>query len=236
MVAKGAAQVIRSLSGDEYAKEVDENVNEFAKKGYRSLGVGKTDENGDWHYVGLIALYDPPREDSAETISTAQSMGVDVKMVTGDHIAIAKEISNEVNLGDNIVLPSDFIDKSDRNAERVVEVSDGFAQVFPEHKYHIVELLQKIGHIVGMTGDGVNDAPALKKADVGIAVSGSTDAAKSAAAIVLTRPGLSVIIDSIKESRKIFQRMNNYSIYRIAETLECYSSLPFPLLFLTFIR
>jgi H+-transporting ATPase len=234
MVAKGAAQVIQLLAGDEYAMEVDENVNEFAKRGYRALGVGKTDGNGHWHYVGLIALYDPPREDSAETISMAQSMGVDVKMVTGDHIAIAKEISNEINLGDNIVLPSDFIDKSDRYAESIIEDSDGFAQVFPEHKYHIVELLQKIGHIVGMTGDGVNDAPALKKADVGIAVSGSTDAAKSAAAIVLTRPGLSVIIDSIKESRKIFQRMNNYSIYRISETVRVLFFITFSIIIFNF--
>ena len=169
--------------------------------------------------MGIIALYDPPREDSAFTIKTAQAMGVEVKMVTGDHLAIAQEVSGEVNLGAEIVLPEDFIEESDRKAKKIVEESDGFAQVFPEHKYHIVELLQDAGHIVGMTGDGVNDAPALKKADVGIAVSGSTDAAKSAAAIVLTKPGLSVIIDSIKESRKIFQRMNNYSIYRIAETI-----------------
>jgi H+-transporting ATPase len=217
-VSKGAAQVIQELTGDEDAHLVEVAVTEFAKKGYRSLGVAKTDENGVWRYIGLIALYDPPREDSAETISKAQSMGVEVKMVTGDHIAIAREIASEVNLGDNIVLSTDFVNESDRNAITTVEESDGFAQVFPEHKYHIVELLQQKGHIVGMTGDGVNDAPALKKANIGIAVSGSTDAAKSASDIVLTRPGLSVIIDSIKQSRKIFQRMINYAIYRIAET------------------
>lgn len=217
-VAKGAAQVIQALTDDEDVKLVEDAVTGFAKKGYRSLGVGKTDNNGVWHYVGLIALYDPPREDSAETISKAQSMGVEVKMITGDHVAIAKEIAIEVNLPNNIALSSDFVDKPDRRAVSIVEESDGFAQVFPEHKYHIVELLQQKGHIVGMTGDGVNDAPALKKANVGIAVSGSTDAAKSAADIVLTRPGLSVIIDSIKQSRKIFQRMTNYAIYRIAET------------------
>lgn len=216
-VAKGAAQVIQTLVGDD-PKLVEASVNEFAKKGYRALGVGKTDKNGFWQYVGLIALHDPPRDDSAETISKAQAMGVEVKMITGDHIAIAREIANEVNLGDNIILSTDFIDKPDRNAVKIVEQSDGFAQVFPEHKYHIVELLQQKGHIVGMTGDGVNDAPALKKANIGIAISGSTDAAKSAASIVLTRPGLSVIIDSIKQSRIIFQRMTNYAIYRIAET------------------
>jgi H+-transporting ATPase len=146
-------------------------------------------------------------------------MGVIIKMVTGDHVAIAKEISKQVGLRNNITTSSDFLDKSDRVAQKIVEDADGFAQVFPEHKYHIVELLQEKDHIVGMTGDGVNDAPALKKADVGIAVSGATDAAKSAADIVFTKPGLSTIIDAFKESRKIFQRMNNYAIYRIAETV-----------------
>ena len=145
-------------------------------------------------------------------------MGINVKMVTGDHIAIAKQIAQEVNLGTNIIPASSFIDKPDSEAKGIIENADGFAQVFPEHKYRIVELLQEKGHIVGMTGDGVNDAPALKKADAGVAVDGATDAAKSAADVVLTKPGLSVIIDAIKESRKIFERMTNYAVYRIAET------------------
>lgn len=218
-VSKGATQVILSLTEDNIADEMNEYVNQFAEKGYRALGVAKTDESGNWRYVGLLGLYDPPREDSSETIKTAQSMGIDVKMVTGDHIAIAKEISKQVNLGTNIIVPENFVDEPDRKAKKAVEETDGFAEVFPEHKYLIVELFQEKGHIVGMTGDGVNDAPALKKANVGIAVAGATDAAKSAASIVLTQPGISVIIDSIKESRKIFQRMNNYSIYRITETI-----------------
>jgi H+-transporting ATPase len=220
-VSKGAPQVILTLvSADETSvNKVNEDINAFASKGYRALGVAKSDENGKWRYVGLIALYDPPRDDSAETIKTAESMGIKVKMVTGDHIAIAKEIASEVNLGTAIVLPSAFLDKHEKDAQNVVEKADGFAEVFPEHKYHIVEILQHKGHIIGMTGDGVNDAPALKKADAGIAVAGATDAAKSAADIVLTKPGLSVIVDAIKESRKIFQRMNNYAIYRIAETI-----------------
>jgi len=220
-VAKGAPQVILSLASDNETlnTQVEKTVNLFATKGYRALGVAKTGSQDKWEFVGLIALYDPPREDSAETIKTAQSMGVNVKMVTGDHIAIAKETAKQVNLGTNIVTPVSFLAKSDREAQHVVEDADGFAEVFPEHKYHIVEILQSKGHIVGMTGDGVNDAPALKKADAGIAVSSATDAAKSAADIVLTKPGLSVIIDALKESRKIFQRMNNYSIYRIAETI-----------------
>jgi H+-transporting ATPase len=220
-VAKGAPQVILALADNKesISSKIDEDINSFASKGYRALGVAKTDAQNKWQFVGLIGLYDPPREDSAETIQTAQSMGINVKMVTGDHVAIARHIASEVNLGTDIMQASSFLDKPDREAQRIVESADGFAQVFPEHKYDIVELLQGKGHIVGMTGDGVNDAPALKKADAGIAVAGATDAAKSAAAIVLTKPGLSVIIDAIKESRKIFQRMNSYAIYRIAETI-----------------
>ncbi len=219
-VAKGAPQVVLSLVSNktEIEDRVNEIVSTFASKGQRALGVIKGDEAGNWQFVGLLAIYDPPREDSAETIKTAQKMGLNVKMVTGDHIAIAKQIAQEVNLGTNIIPASSFIDKSDSEAQGIIENADGFAQVFPEHKYRIVELLQEKGHIVGMTGDGVNDAPALKKADAGVAVDGATDAAKSAADVVLTKPGLSVIIDAIKESRKIFERMTNYAVYRIAET------------------
>jgi H+-transporting ATPase len=220
-VTKGAPQAILALAEDKkpITDKLTEDVNEFAKKGYRALGVARTNRENKWQFAGLIALFDPPREDSAQTIKTAQSMGVSVKMVTGDHIAIAKEISSQVNLGNDIVLPVAFLDKPDSQAQRVVEEAEGFAEVFPEHKYRIVELLQEKGHVVGMTGDGVNDAPALKKANAGIAVEGATDAAKSAADLVLTKPGLSVIIDAIKESRKIFQRMTNYGTYRIAETI-----------------
>jgi H+-transporting ATPase len=220
-VSKGAPQVILALisSKNEMENRINEIVNAFADKGYRALGVAKSDKKGKWQYVGLLAVYDPPRDDSAETIKTAQKMGINVKMVTGDHIAISKEISRQVSLGTNILTASSFMEKTGSEARNLVENADGFAQVFPEHKYRIVHLLQEKGHIVGMTGDGVNDAPALKKADAGIAVAGATDAAKSAADVVLTKLGLSVIIDTIKESRKIFQRMNNYAIYRIAETV-----------------
>jgi H+-transporting ATPase len=220
-VSKGAPQAILSLVDDKksISDQLEGDVEALAQKGYRALGVARTENHAGWNYVGLIGLYDPPREDSANTIKTAESMGVNLKMVTGDHVAIAKEISQQVNLGTKIVLPESFLEKPDSQAERVVEEAEGFAEVFPEHKYRIVELLQDKGHIVGMTGDGVNDAPALKKADTGIAVAGATDAAKSAADIVLTKPGLSVIIDAIKQSRKIFQRMTNYGTYRIAETI-----------------
>jgi H+-transporting ATPase len=220
-VSKGAPQVILDLIPDtkSMAEEVAKTVDDFAARGYRALGVAKTDSAGSWQFVGLVPFYDPPRDDSAATIKTAQDMGISVKMITGDHAAISREIAQQVNLGTNIKAASSFLDVQDREAKRIVEEADGFSQVFPEHKYHIVELLQLGGHIVGMTGDGVNDAPALKKADAGIAVDGATDAAKSAADIVLTNPGLSVVIAAIKISRQIFQRMNSYAIYRIAETI-----------------
>ena len=235
-IAKGAPQVVLSIVSNkaEIEDRVNEIVTRFASKGHRSLGVIKGDQEGNWQYVGILAIYDPPREDSAETIKTAQKMGLNVKMVTGDHIAIAKQIAQEVNLGTNIVLASSFMEKPDSEAKGIIEAADGFAQVFPEHKYRIVELLQENGHIVGMTGDGVNDAPALKKADAGVAVAGATDAAKSAADVVLTKPGLSVIIDAIKESRKIFERMTNYAVYRIAETTRILIFLSFAILAFNF--
>jgi len=220
-VTKGAPQVILGMvkNKEDMDAEVEESVNAFAEKGYRALGVARSDVEGEWRLLGLIGLYDPPYEDSAETIKNAKSMNVDIKMVTGDHIAVARQIARQVDLGTNIVTASSLMDTPDNNPHSIVENADGFAQVFPEHKYQIVEMLQNNGHIVGMTGDGVNDAPALKKADAGIAVAGATDAARSAADIVLTKPGLSTILDAIKESRIIFQRMKSYSIYRIAETI-----------------
>jgi H+-transporting ATPase len=223
-VAKGAPQVILEMSANagEVKPAVEKGVNDFAARGFRSLGVARADEEGKWQFAGVLPLFDPPREQAKATIASARQMGVNVKMVTGDQIAIARETSRELGLGTNILDAGGLGDtkhhETAQSAE-AIEKADGFAQVFPEHKFHIVDVLQQRGHIVGMTGDGVNDAPALKKADCGIAVSGATDAARAAAAIVLITSGLSVIIDAIKESRKIFQRMNSYAIYRIAETL-----------------
>jgi H+-transporting ATPase len=223
-VTKGAPQVIAALDSDaaKTKSEVDKAINEFAARGFRSLGVARTDSQDQWQFLGVIPLSDPLREDSRATIETAKKMGLKIKMVTGDQVAIAKEIGRQLGLGKDIIDASLFdetkIHESGQLAD-AIERADGFAQVFPEHKFHIVDVLQQRGHIVGMTGDGVNDAPALKKADAGIAVSGATDAARAAADIVLLLPGLSVIIDAIKESRKIFQRMMNYAIYRIAETI-----------------
>jgi H+-transporting ATPase len=223
-VTKGAPQVILALSANavEVRAAVDKAVNEFATRGFRSLGVARAEGDGEWQFLGVLPLFDPPREDAKATIATAQHMGVKVKMVTGDALAIARETAKTLGMGTNILDASSLGDEKKQTTMTVataIEQADGFAQVFPKHKFHIVADLQKCGHIVGMTGDGVNDAPALKKADCGIAVSGATDAARAAAAIVLITRGLSVIIDAIKESRRIFQRMNSYAIYRIAETL-----------------
>jgi H+-transporting ATPase len=223
-VTKGAPQVILALSANAAAVKaaVDKAVGDFAARGFRSLGVARTDANRQWQFQGVLPLFDPPREDAASTIATAGKMGVKVKMVTGDALAIATETAKKLGLGTGILDASilgDSKHKETADETAAIEKADGFAQVFPEHKFRIVDTMQRHGHIVGMTGDGVNDAPALKKADCGIAVSGATDAARAAAAIVLMTSGLSVIIDAIKESRRIFQRMNSYAIYRIAETL-----------------
>ena len=223
-VTKGAPQIILELSSD-YGKmksAVEHAVDEFASRGFRSLGVARANQEGKWEFLGVLPLFDPPREDSKSTIVAARQMGVNVKMVTGDALAIARETAGKLGLGTNILDAAGFRDNNHYETGQLaesIEEADGFAQVFPEHKFHIVDVLQQREHIVGMTGDGVNDAPALKKADCGIAVSGATDAARAAASIVLMTPGLSVIIDAIKESRGIFQRMNSYAIYRIAETL-----------------
>lgn len=223
-VTKGAPQVILTLSAnaEEVREPVMQAVNAFAARGFRSIGVARAEGEGQWQFLGVLPLFDPPRQDAKETIETARQMGVKIKMVTGDQLAIAKETAKKLGMGINIFDAASLGGSKQQETKEMaesIEKADGFAQVFPEHKYHLVDVLQKKGHMVGMTGDGVNDAPALKKADCGIAVSDSTDAARAAASIVLISPGLSVIIDAIKESRKIFQRMNSYAIYRIAETL-----------------
>jgi H+-transporting ATPase len=223
-VAKGAPQVIlkMAINAAEVKTAAEKAILDFAGRGFRSLGVAKADEQGKWKFMGILPLFDPPRADAKETIANAIQMGVKIKMVTGDQIAIARETSKQLGLGTNILDASalgDTTKKATPGISQEIEKADGFAQVFPEHKFFIVDTQQDSGHIVGMTGDGVNDAPALKKADCGIAVSGATDAARAAASIVLLSSGLSVIIDAIKESRRIFQRMNSYAMYRIAETL-----------------
>ncbi|OSQ31802.1 plasma-membrane proton-efflux P-type ATPase [Thalassospira sp. MCCC 1A03138] len=228
-VAKGAPQAVLSLLVDgeigdlssliEYAPMMAA-IDEMARRGYRSLAVARTDQTGRWQFMGLLPLFDPPREDAAATIAELQAKGVDIRMITGDHEAIGREIARQLGLGQNILPANDVFDQYDRLRDpQAMEKADGFARVFPQHKYAIVHELQGRGHIVGMTGDGVNDAPALKQADIGIAVSNATDAARAAADLVLTAPGISVITSAIEESRRIFGRMNSYATFRISETI-----------------
>ena len=223
-VSKGAPQVIAALCpADPAVAQMTTVAEGFASHGYRSLGVARTGPGGRWRLLGVLPLADPPREDSAATITAARDLGVTVKMVTGDQVPIGREIARQVGLGGQILdasmlaTPPGGEDEAELATQ--VEAADGFAQVFPEHKYKIVQLLQARGHIVGMTGDGVNDAPALKQADAGIAVSGATDAARAAADVVLLAPGLSVIVDAIRTAREIFAHMTSYATYRIAETI-----------------
>ncbi|WP_297498771.1 plasma-membrane proton-efflux P-type ATPase, partial [Thermococcus sp.] len=220
-VAKGAPQVILDLCkvDNKLREEATKVVDSLAEEGYRALGVART-ENGKWEFVGIIPLFDPPRDDAPKAIKAIRKLGVNVKMVTGDHIAIARHIAKLLGLGTRIVSMTELLKaKRDSDVERLVEEADGFSEVYPEHKFRIVDALQRTGHMVAMTGDGVNDAPALKKAHCGIAVSGATDAARAAADVVLLQPGLSVIAHAIEEARRIFQRMESYVVYRITETI-----------------
>lgn len=274
-VTKGAVQVILELCKAEKGDDIIARVEELAEDGYRTLGVAvKSDDDKEFHFVGLLPMFDPPRDDAKTTIEDAYALGVDVKMLTGDNISIAKQISKLLSIGDNILdskelkgnqqkefllltnivssaiyrklgsqdeekikqfskeivadvkkelesipIAKGYAKKHESEIIDIIEGADGFAQVFPEDKYYIVDKLQKANHIVAMTGDGVNDAPALKKADVGIAVSGATDAARAAADVILLTPGLSVINNAFKEARKTFAKMQSYSIFRIAETI-----------------
>ncbi|GKV07747.1 hypothetical protein SLEP1_g19476 [Rubroshorea leprosula] len=233
--SKGAPEQILNLcnSKEDVRKKVHSVIDKFAERGLRSLAVAiqevpeksRDSPGAPWLFVGLLPLFDPPRHDSAETIRRALNLGVNVKMITGDQLAIAKETGRRLGMGTNMY-PSSSLLGQDKDAsiaalpvDELIEKADGFAGVFPEHKYEIVKRLQERKHICGMTGDGVNDAPALKKADIGIAVADATDAARSASDIVLTEPGLSVIISAVLTSRAIFQRMKNYTIYAVSITI-----------------
>ncbi|MBV8271024.1 MAG: plasma-membrane proton-efflux P-type ATPase [Cupriavidus sp.] len=229
VVTKGAPQVIVDLArpAPDIAQRVKQTVDELAAKGSRALGVARSDDGGaNWRLLGILPMFDPPRDDSRATIEKVGEKGVHVKMVTGDDTAIAIETARLLGLGTHIIPASDAFPK-DMDPNHVspeiadaIERADGFARVFPEHKYAIVKALQARGHLVAMTGDGVNDAPALKQADCGTAVSGATDAARGAAALVLTAPGLSVIDNAIDEARRIFGRVTSYTIYRVALTMD----------------
>lgn len=238
---KGAPHVLLKLCTDDEVKHrCEADVTKLGQRGIRSLAVARTDDNGQFRMLGLLTFLDPPRHDTKETIHRAISYGVEVKMITGDHLLIAMETARMLDLGDRVVgrdgvvplirgaegLP--MLDPETKKAPEnlaknygdYVRQGHGFAQVFPEHKFLIVQCLRELGFKTGMTGDGVNDAPALKRADVGIAVAGATDAARAASDIVLTEEGLSTIIEGLIISRCIFQRMKNFITYRIAATLQ----------------
>ena len=220
---KGMTNIVLDMcqTTPETRRMVVNAVQDLADRGYRALGVAKTNaESGDWEFLGVLSLFDPPREDTKDTIAKAQQMGISVKMVTGDQVAIAKETCRSLGMGAGILDSSCFHEISPRGLSEIVRDAHGFAEVYPEHKFEIVKMLMDGGFTCGMTGDGVNDAPALKRAHIGIAVEGATDAARAAADIVLTDPGLSTIIDAILRARKIFARVRNYCIYRIAATLQ----------------
>ncbi|KAI1803761.1 plasma-membrane proton-e [Daldinia bambusicola] len=218
--AKGAPRAIVNLANvsDEVRTMYNQKAREFALRGFRSLGVAYKKNDGPWVLLGLLSMFDPPREDTAQTIVEAAHLGVPVKMLTGDAIAIAKETCKMLGLGTKVYNSEKLIHSGLTGTVQhdLVQRADGFAEVFPEHKYQVVEMLQQRGSLTAMTGDGVNDAPSLKKADCGIAVEGSSEAAQAAADIVFLAPGLSTIILSIKTSRQIFQRMKAYVQYRIA--------------------
>jgi H+-transporting ATPase len=241
IITKGAPQVIIELCNEEGfdKSEAYKQVENFAYNGFRTLGVAyKKPEEKSYYFAGLIPLFDPPREDSREAIAAARAKGVDIKMVTGDNLAVATYISTLLEIGDNIEdvrkLSKESIKKDELQAIELIEKADGFAQVYPEDKYFIIDELQKEGHIVGMTGDGVNDAPALKKADCGIAVSGATDAARASADIVLMAPGLHIIVDAINIARITFERMKSYTIFRIAETIRIVIFMTLAIVFFKF--
>lgn len=232
---KGAPHVILKLvlngkTNSSLVHSVENDVHRLGQRGIRSLAIAKTNDAGDWEFLGLLTFLDPPRPDTKQTIEDAAIYGVAVKMITGDHLLIAKETARVLGMGD-FICSSDGLPMLDEETKKKPDhlsrdygdqclAADGFAQVFPEHKYLIVECLRELGYKVGMTGDGVNDAPALKRADVGVAVHGATDAARAAADIVLTEPGLSTIVHGIIISRGIFVRIRNFIIYRIAATLQ----------------
>ncbi len=278
VAVKGAPQVVIEMchNHDFDKAEAYRHVEAFAENGFRTLGVAiQRGRDADFTFVGLIPLFDPPRDDSKDVIARLKAQGVEVKMVTGDNLAVARYIARLLDIGEQIEnvrdlkgesteeylflarlvskalvkvlkedIPDEEVEKKANEVVRLVrkelnniplppgtvkrheseiiehiEQANGFAQVYPEDKYFIVDELQKADHIVGMTGDGVNDAPALKKADAGIAVSGATDAARAAADIVLMAPGLGVILDAIRQARITFERMQSYTIFRIAETI-----------------
>ena len=221
-IMKGAVQTIIGLStdiDDITLAMINKAVEGFSQKGSRTIAVAMTEED-NIKFVGLLAIADPPRADSKSMIAELRSLGIKCIMLTGDSIAIAQEISEQVGIGNRIMRPKDLEGLDHEQQLSLIKESDGFAEVYPQDKYKIVKLLQDSGHMVGMTGDGVNDSPALKQAELGTAVSEATDVAKASASIVLTKPGLSEIIDAVKISRQTYQRMLTWVINKITKVVE----------------
>jgi H+-transporting ATPase len=224
-VVKGAAQVILSLCKDideKILSEVDKKIAAFSQKGYRTIAVAQSEDgvSDDLRLTGLIALADPPRPDSRKMIEEIKELGIKPLMLTGDSLTIAREIADQVGIGTNIIRLSDIQNLSEDEQVSIVASSDGFAEIYPEDKYRIVKLLQSNGYMVGMTGDGVNDAPALKQAEMGIAVSNSTDVAKASASVVLTQPGVGVIVEAIERSRETYQRMLTWVVNKVTKVIQ----------------
>jgi len=234
---KGAAQIVISLCrgiDKETVEETNRTIEEFSHKGYRTIAVARSegDNLDNLKLTGLLPLADPPRPDSKDIIKEARKLGIKPIMLTGDNIAIAKEIASQVGIGSKIIRMVDMEGLSEDEQVRIVGESDGFAEIYPEDKYKVVKLLQSRGRMVGMTGDGVNDAPALKQAEMGIAMSNSTDVAKASASVVLTESGISVIIDAVKISRQTYQRMLTWVINKVTKVIEFASLLTLSFLWL----
>lgn len=223
-VTKGALDIIAKLCNmsDYDLASLNVKVEELARVGYRVLAVAY-DRGDGWKMAGLVGLRDPPRTDSPILIKELKELGVQIKMLTGDALLIAKQIAKDIGIGEKIIKVADIKEIAQQDilkAAKLAEESDGFAETYPEDKYIIVKALQSSGHVVGMTGDGVNDAPALRQADVGIAVSNATDVAKGAAGVVLTQPGLRNMVDLIKIGRRIYERISTWILSRLTRTFQ----------------
>jgi H+-transporting ATPase len=221
---KGAVTALAQACGldAQTIADLEARSQEFAQKGYRTLAVARADGAQPARLVGLVMLYDMPRPDSKQLVQELRDLGVPVKMLTGDALPIAQQIARDVGLGENVSRTADLHAQFKQNPGRAAEIaegSDGFAEIYPEGKYEVVKSLQALGHVVGMTGDGVNDAPALKQAEVGIAVSSATDVAKGAASVVLTREGLASIVDLVTNGRRVFERISTWVINKISRTI-----------------
>jgi H+-transporting ATPase len=222
---KGAPQIIIAMCqglDQETQRKADRTTEEYSQKGYRMIAIARSEDDDlrNIRLLGLIPLSDPPRPDSRGMIEEARNLGIKSVMLTGDNLAIAKEIATQVGIGSKIIKLADLQGLSDNEQGKKFEESNGLAEIYPEDKYRVVKILQSRGHMVGMTGDGVNDAPALKQAEMGIAVSNSTDVAKASASVVLTEPGVAVIIDAVTISRQTYQRMLTWVINKVTKVIE----------------